>query len=174
VVAAETPLRRQGFERSSPENIYPPVTRFERQTGCCPLILATLLLDQLKNHFWTDLPEDLADEVARKAEVVFAGNKRWRKKFQERRGRAYLEMFMRHWLASALFKRRSPLFRELPDSFKMGRPLPGRSFSRQKEMDEAKAGNQRMVENSTRRKHRPAANFHPSNRLVHGGEWLAI
>jgi hypothetical protein len=44
------------------------------------------MLDQLKNYFWTELPEDLADEVAdevaAKAEIVFAGNARWRKNFK--------------------------------------------------------------------------------------------
>ncbi|MEI9960780.1 MAG: hypothetical protein WDM76_06510 [Limisphaerales bacterium] len=95
--------------------------------------MAVLLLDQLKNYFWTELPEDLADELARKAEIVFAGNPRWRKKFQGRHGREYLEMFMRHWLASALFKRKSPLFRQLPPEFKVGRPLPAVSLPRQLE-----------------------------------------
>lgn len=113
------------------EAIHPPVTRFERQTGNCPLLMATAMLDQLKNYFWTELPDDLADEVAAKAEIVFAGNERWRKKFQGRRGREYLEMFMRHWFSSALFKRKSPLFRQLPPDFKVGMPLPKISLPRQ-------------------------------------------
>jgi hypothetical protein len=107
-----------------PKNICPPVTRFERQTGCCPLIMATMIVDQLRNHFWTELPDDLADEVATKAEIVFAGNARWRRRFKGRHGREYLLMLLRHWLSSALFKRKSPLFCELPGDFKMGKPLP--------------------------------------------------
>jgi hypothetical protein len=93
------------------ETIHPPVTPFERQTGCCPLIMAALMLDQLKNYFWTELPEDMADKVAQKAEIVFAGNARWRKKFQGGRGREYLEMFMRHWLAGVLAKENPAVFR---------------------------------------------------------------
>jgi hypothetical protein len=151
-----------------PENIYPPVTEFERRTGECPLFVALFILDEVRNYFWTDLPEDLADEVAQKAEIVFAGNTRWREKFQGRRGRAYLEMFMRHWLAAALFKRRSPLFRELPDSFKNGKQLPVISLFRQKEMGEAKTESRCLAKSRSRRKSRAAANSRPSSRFVHG------
>jgi hypothetical protein len=68
----------------------------------------------LKNYFWAELPDDLADEAAAKAETVFAGNVRWRRKFQGRHGRKHLEMLLRHWFSSALFRRKSPLFRRLP------------------------------------------------------------
>ncbi|HZL12557.1 MAG TPA: hypothetical protein VFC85_00300 [Verrucomicrobiae bacterium] len=117
------------------EAIYPPVTRFERRTSHCPLYVALFILDEARNYFWTELPPDLADELAQKAEIVFAGNARWRKKIQGRRGRAYLEMFMRHWLASALFQRKSPLFRQLPPEFKIGKPLPIISLPRQLAME---------------------------------------
>jgi hypothetical protein len=143
------------------EDIYPQVTRFERQTGCCPLILATIMLNQLKNYFWAELPEDLADEVAAKAEIVFAGNARWRQKFQGRHGREYLEMFMRHWLASALFKRKSPLFRQLPEDFKVGRPLPVISLPRQ-------------LEKLPSKKIRRRTQAQPFKHFVHGCEWLPL
>ena len=120
------------------ETIYPLVTRFERRTGNCPLLLAVITLDQLKNHLRADLPEDLADEVAQRAESVFARNARWRKKFQGRRGNAPLAMFLRPWLAAALCKRQSPLFRRLPEAFKIGQPLPKISLPRQKEMEAPK------------------------------------
>jgi hypothetical protein len=34
---------------------------------------------------------------------------------------------MRHWLAGVLAKERPALFRELPESFKVGQPLPAHS-----------------------------------------------
>jgi len=144
-----------------PENIHPPVTEFERKTGSCPLILATLMLDQLKNYFWAELAEDLADELAQKAEIVFAGNPRWRKKFQGRRGHDWLEMFMRHWLAAELFKRKSPLFRELPDDFKIGKPLPDISLPRQLEKSSSKKNRKKSVKSL------------PLKHYVHGYELLA-
>jgi hypothetical protein len=143
------------------EEIHPPVTRFEQQTGNCPLLMATVMLDQLKNYFWTDLPDDLADEVAAKAETVFAGNERWRKKFQGARGLEYLEMFMRHWFSSALFRRKSPLFRQLPPDFKVGRPLPKVSLPRQ------------LGKSSPRKTRRKPVKAHPAGRYIHGCELLA-
>ena len=107
--------------------------------------MAMVILDQLKNYFWAELPEDLADEVAQKAEIVFAGNERWRRKFKGRRGREYLVMFMRHWFSAALFKRQSPLFRQLPPDFKIGRPLPEISLPRQLGKSSPKKARRRSV-----------------------------
>ena len=117
--------------------IYAPVTPFERQTSHCPLYLAWLVLDEARDYFRTNsvpspgsatlsqpLGEGLADQLARRAERVFAGNPFWRRKYKSARGRDYLLMTMRHWLAGVLAKERPALFRALPDSFKMGRALP--------------------------------------------------
>ena len=148
------------------ETIYPPVTPFERQTGCCPLIMATLMLDQLKNYFWTELPDDYADEVAQKAEIVFAGNARWRKKFKGRRGREYLEMFLRHWLAGVLARKNPVLFRQLPESYKIGHPLP------QKPNPVTVAQGRRTDQNLKPRRSQTTAVIAP--RFVHGCELLPI
>ena len=141
------------------DHAYPPVTRFERRTGECPLYVAQVVLDEVRNYYWLDLPEALADELAVRAETVFAKNARWRKRIQGRHGRAYLEMFMRHWLSSALRKRRSPLFRELPDSFKFGGALPVISSAREIS----------AAAKPTRRRLVPS----PRRHFVHGGELLA-
>jgi hypothetical protein len=37
---------------------------------------------------------------------------------------------MRHWLAGVLAKERPALFRDLPESFKVGHPLPRKTESR--------------------------------------------
>jgi hypothetical protein len=93
------------------ENIHPPVTPVERATGCCPLIQATLMLDQLKNYFWTELPDEVADEVAAKAEIVFARNEAMRRRFKSRQ-----------------------LAQLLPGEFAFGgKPLPPLSLPRQLE-----------------------------------------
>lgn len=144
-----------------PENIYPPVTRFERRTSHCPVFVALLILDEVRNYFWTDLPENLADELAARAEVVFARNARWRKKFQGRHGREYLDMFMRHWLSSALFKRKSPLYRQLPESFKMGQQLPITPLAR------------KLAQSRVKTIRRKSSMSRRGSRFVHGCELLA-
>ena len=54
----------------------------------------------------------------------FARHEFWRRKYRSARGREYLLMSMRHWLASVLAREKPALFRRLPDDFKIGRPLP--------------------------------------------------
>jgi hypothetical protein len=115
------------------KEIDPPITRFECQTGCCLLTTATVILDQLENYFWTDLPDGLAEEVAQRAETVFAIEARQRGQFQGHYAREQITMFMRHWFSAALFKWDSRLYRELPDDFKIGKPLPEISLPRQLE-----------------------------------------
>ena len=46
------------------------------------------------------------------------------RKFQSQRGRDAILMSMRHWLAGVLAREQPALFRDLPESFKVGQPLP--------------------------------------------------
>jgi hypothetical protein len=46
------------------------------------------------------------------------------RKFQSQRGRDAILMSMRHWLAGVLAKEQAALFRDLPESFEVGQPLP--------------------------------------------------
>jgi hypothetical protein len=39
-------------------------------------------------------------------------------------------MFMRHWLAAMFDRERPALFRELPESYKIGHPLPRQPLGR--------------------------------------------
>jgi len=145
-----------------PEDIQPLVTRFERETGCCPLIMACRTLDQLKNYFWTELPDDLAEEVAAKAEIVFAGNERMRRRFKGRRGREWLIAFMQHWMSAALFKRNRRLALLLPGEFTFGgKPLPIIPLPLQL---------QQAAPKKTRRKRAPSR---PLQHFVHSWELLA-
>ena len=129
--------------------IYPPVTDFERATSYCPLYLAWRILDEARDYFrtsWVPSPgsatlshqmgEGLANKLARRAEAVFARHPFMQRQFKSASGRAAILMFMRHWLAGSLSsvaahsegrmlaKERLALFRDLPESFKVGHPLP--------------------------------------------------
>jgi hypothetical protein len=73
-------------------------------------------------------------------------------------------MTMRHWLAGVLAKERPALFRALPDSFKLGHPLPSYPV--------AAVCDRRTSRNYKTRRSQSAAT---SAKLlfVHGGELLA-
>jgi hypothetical protein len=129
--------------------IYEPVREFERATSYCPLYLAWRIVDEARDYFRTPIPEAFADKLARRAEAVFARHPFWsrkasnfaeasmdrsprggRRQFQSQRQREFILMFMRHWLAGVLAKERPALFRDLPESFKVGHPLPDHSLTR--------------------------------------------
>ncbi len=74
--------------------------------------------------FGHPIPEAFADKLARRAEGVFAHQPFWQRKYQSARGREYILMSMRHWLAGVLARERPALSRALPESFKIGKPLP--------------------------------------------------
>ena len=100
--------------------------------------------------------EGLADELAQRAEMVFANQPFWQRKFQSAAGREHLLSGMRHWLAGELAKEQPALFRALPDSFKIGAPLPPQPLSRPKKIRQR---------NHTAR---------PFKHFVHGCELLAV
>ena len=100
--------------------------------------------------------EGLADKLAQRAEMVFANHPFWQRKFQSASGREHLLSGMRHWLAGVLAKEQPALFRDLPDSYKVGAPLPPQPLSRPKKI----------------RKRNPPAR--PFKHFVHGCELLAV
>jgi hypothetical protein len=115
-----------------------------------PLYLAWRILDEARDYFRTSwvpsrkkhlirpadtfspsdaekgclMSEELADKLAHRAEAVFAHHPFMQRQFKSASGRAAILMFMRHWLAGVLAKERPALFRDLPESFKVGHPLP--------------------------------------------------
>ena len=132
---------------------YEPVREFEQQTSYCPLYLAWIIVDEARDYFRTPIPEAFADQLARRAEAVFAHQPFWarkaspragsrkasnfaeasmdrspragtRQQFEYRRQREFILMSMRHWLAGVLARERPALFRALPESFKVGLELP--------------------------------------------------
>ena len=141
------------------QNIYEPVREFERATSYCPLYLAWRIVDEARDYFrtsWVPSPgtrkrhlirpadtfspsdaekaslmgEELADKLARRAEAVFAHHPFMQRQFKSASGRTAILKFMRHWLAGVLAKERPALFRALPESFKVGHPLPDHSLTR--------------------------------------------
>jgi hypothetical protein len=115
---------------------YEPVREFERQTSYCPLYLAWRIVDEARDYFRTEIPENYARKLARRAEAVFAHHPSWareatprgpagaRQQFQCERQREFILKFMRHWLAGVLARENPVLYRQLPESFKIGLELP--------------------------------------------------
>jgi hypothetical protein len=125
------------------QKIYEPVREFERATSYCPLYLAWRIVDEARDYFrtnWVPSPgsatrshqmgEGLADKLAHRAEAVFAHHPSWQRRFKSARGREFILTSMRHWLAGVLARERPALFRDLPESFKVGHPLPDHSLIR--------------------------------------------
>jgi|ERR1019366_947172 hypothetical protein len=117
--------------------IYEPVREFERATSYCPLYLAWRIVDEARDYFrtsWVPSPgsatlshlmgEGLANKLAPRAEAVFARHPFMQRQFQSQRGHDAILTSMRHWLAGVLAKERPALFHALPESFKIGHPLP--------------------------------------------------
>ena len=103
---------------------YVPVSPFEKAAGICPLHIAWIVTDELQHYFRVALPDNVCEQLADRAERVWAHNAYWRHKFKGRRGRAYLLSFMRHWLSALLYEEPPGLFKQLPDSYQIGCPLP--------------------------------------------------
>ena len=153
------------------------ISEFEKQTTYCPLYLAWRILDEARDYFRTPIPEAFADKLAHRAEAVFARHPFWARKaapcagqlqFQSQRQREFILMFMRHWLAGVLARERPALFRDLPESFKVGHPLPA---YRGRARSPLRAANTERPALQPRRRARSDASYHS---FVHGCELLAI
>ena len=97
--------------------------------------------------------------------MVFANHPFWQRKFQSADGREHLLSGMRHWLAGVLAKEQPALFRALPDSFKVGAPLPPQPV--------AAVYDRRSRANLKIRRSQSAATTAKSH-FVHGCELLAV
>ncbi len=155
---------------------YAPVTPFERQTSHCPLYVAWLVLDEARDYFRAEISENYAAELAQRAERVFANQPFWQRKFQSAAGREYMLSGMRHWLAGVLAKEQPALFRDLPDSYKVGKPLPSSGLRPPspirwaKDMPQKKAGTPRCGVRTSQRDVPTKPKLH----FVHGCELLAV
>ena len=116
--------------KTKPAKQYPPVGPFEKATSYCPLYIADNIVVEVSRYFGVPLPDSLADELAARAERVFAHQPRWRKQARGQDGREWIRCFMRHWLSGLLHRHYPKMYRHLPDSFKMGARLSGWSLER--------------------------------------------
>ncbi len=110
------------------------------------------------------------------------------RKFQSQRGRDAILMSMRHWLAGVLAKEQAALFRDLPESFKVGQSLPQKKtgsaavlpYHKPKTVGltcrSAPILGTRSNASLLKRKtiHGKPEVFHPVSRFVHGCKLLAI
>lgn len=71
-----------------------------------------------------EFSEHYAEQLAQRAERVFAVNPFWQKRYRRANGREELLASMRHWLAGVLAREKPALFRALPESYKLGQALP--------------------------------------------------
>jgi len=120
----ETKNLAPACQKAEGRSLKAEVSQFEQKTSYCPLYLAWRILDEARDYFRTPIPEAFADKLAHRAEAVFAHHPFWQRKFQSARGRDAILTSMRHWLAGVLAKEKPALFRQLPESFKVGQPLP--------------------------------------------------
>ena len=157
--------------------IYEPVREFERQTSYCPLYLAWRIVDEARDYFRTPIPEAFADQLARRAEAAFAKHPFMQRQFKSASGRVAILMFMRHWLAGVLARERPALFRALPESFKVGHPLPetphheSRSSGRESAPSFHRRSQSRFTSAATVPK---AEKENHRQRFVHGCELLPV
>lgn len=99
-----------------------------KDTPILPWIVADTVLDEVQACFPLDLPDggrEMANRLSDQAERIYAANARFRKHIRARgnQGREYLRMFMRHWASAEIQECCPQVYRQLPDDFKMGRPL---------------------------------------------------
>lgn len=125
-------------EMKHPQKIHQPVTDFERHTSYCALYLAWHILDEARGYFRAPIPKTYADKLAHRAETVFARHPFWQRKFKSQRGRDAILTSMRHWLAGVLAREQAALFRDVPESFMLGKPLPMQPLSRPKKTRRSK------------------------------------
>ena len=100
----------------------------ERATHLMPWLIADSVLGEAARFLDTDLPPEWADWLDARAERVFARRGQFHRLISSNAsggnaGRDQLYNFMRHWLASRLARERPELYRRLPWSYSLGRPL---------------------------------------------------
>jgi hypothetical protein len=114
--------------------IYTPVTDFERATSYCPLYLAWRILPSSPRlrrgrRLYRERPclPGIPSGHVKLRHVPGHARKalgRFRRSQTAATGRDAILTSMRQWLAGVLAQERPALFRDLPESFKIGHPLP--------------------------------------------------
>ena len=98
----------------------------ERDTQLMPWLIAETVCEEVSRFLDLELPVRYAVWLEAKAELCYAGRRRFYKLMRGRGNapRDWLYAFMRHWLGSILQLERRDLCRRLPMSFALGERLP--------------------------------------------------
>jgi hypothetical protein len=109
---------------------HPRGIRIDWDTPILPHLVAWCVWSDTAVWLGSPLPRRWVRELVGYANTVYAHNDRFRRRINGvgDRGRDYLWMFMRHWLAALLKERRPHLHARLPASFNVGQPLPPKEF----------------------------------------------
>jgi len=101
-------------------------TPLERDTLLMPEAIAESVVQEAERFLKTDLPADYATRLAAKAHYLYPRHKHFHKMLNRpgNRGRDNLYVYMRHWTCGWLKGERRSLYRQLPWSYAVGRPLP--------------------------------------------------
>lgn len=124
-----TPSRRgtgAAFGDSVTRARYPNGIQIERDTPILPQVIARSVCEEVTVWLGSPLPTQWVSELGGRADTIYAHNERFRRRIRGdgNRGRDYLRMFMRHWLAALLKQRRPDLFARLPASYCVGADPP--------------------------------------------------
>lgn len=116
--------RSDGRQRTARLTITLP-TRLERDTALTPLWVAEGIVQEVERYLHAHLPANWARRLAAKAHYLYPRHRHFKAGLNRPgwRGLENLRMFMRHWTAGWLKRAKSPLYKQLPYSFGLGRPL---------------------------------------------------
>lgn len=118
------PALRSRLPRKSQR--HPKGIRIDWDTPILPHIVAWAVCNEAAAWLGSPLPTKWVRELSARANTIYAHNERFRRRIRGagNRGRDYLWMFVRHWLAALLQERRPRLFARLPASYSTGSGLP--------------------------------------------------
>lgn len=102
------------------------IPRIETDTPLIPAGVARSVREEVGVWLGEPLPQRWVRELAARANTVYAHNAQFRRYIRGKgtRGRDWLWVFMRHWLADLLGEQRPLLYARLPSSYASGHPLP--------------------------------------------------
>jgi hypothetical protein len=90
----------------------------EDATALIPEVVADAVIGEVESYVGGDGSlRQYADELADRARAIYGANAEFAKKLRRESGRDTLYMFMRHWLASLLKKKRPDVFAKLPRGY---------------------------------------------------------
>ena len=95
----------------------------EEDTALLPLVVADRICREAARFLDDATPLEHAAALAERAETVYASNQAFKRKLRAVAGRDTLDAFMRHWLTALIKEQSLALYRRLPQSFAVGKPL---------------------------------------------------